>query len=473
MFSKPTRNHITIILEQIGAVGVVLITGAFSLLFDLVAELRRGVSLSELLRYSAAGRIPAPINIIVALLLIVLVVWLILRWSKTVFYIDSGYLVVEKRTLMHRVSRLPLSSISTVNLERSLFERIVGTAKIKLDINSAATANKTDFIFVLPLAKAKAFEQELTHQQNDQVEDSHSASRRLVCSFTVSQVIRDVILGQPIVQILIFFALLALGVPVDKFALSSDALYSVLPAAALAVLSWGAGIVAQFMSAYGFKVERDDNSFFITSGLLKKKQYVFDKNKVNAVIVRRPLLARFFGYYRAEVAVVGLGNDKHETPQICLLVKKQELDRILSECAPDFMCSAKSVKSHKAGLVASLGFYLLLSSVVAVAMFRVHFLLSIAAVLLGTVFAVLSYHSKKLAADDKVFSYSRGLFTVTQGYFRYDGIQTAGYKTNILFLNKDAGKIRISILSSSTVSLHTTGWFDKNHYESLVNKLGY
>ncbi|MBR3802230.1 MAG: PH domain-containing protein [Clostridia bacterium] len=473
MFSKPTRNHITIILEQIGAVGVVLITGAFSLLFDLVAELRRGVSFSELLRYSAVGRIPAPVNIVVALLLIVLVVWLILRWSRTVFYIESGYLIVEKRTLMHRSSRLPLSSISTVNLERSLFERIVGTAKIKLDINSAATANKTDFIFVLPLAKAKAFEQELTHQQNDQVEDSHSASRRLVCSFTVSQVIRDVILGQPIVQILIFFALLALGIPVDKLTLSSEALYNFLPAAALAFLSWGAGIVAQFMSAYGFKVERDDNSFFITSGLLKKKQYVFDKNKVNAVIVRRPLLARFFGYYRADVAVVGLGNDKHETPQICLLVKKQELDRILSECAPDFMCSAELVKSHKAGLVASLGFYLLLSSVVAVAVFRVHFLLSIAAVLLGTVFAVLSYHSKKLAADDKVFSYSRGLFTVTQGYFRYNGIQTAGYKTNILFLNKDAGKIRISILSSSTVSLHTTGWFDKNHYESLVNKLGY
>ena len=473
MFSKPTRNHITIILEQIGAVGVVLITGAFSLVFDLVAELRRGVSLSELLRYSAAGRIPAPVNIIVALLLIVLVVWLILRWSKTVFYIDSGYLVVEKRTLMHRTSRLPLNSISTVNIERSLFERIVGTAKIKLDINSAATANKTDFIFVLPLAKAKAFERELTHQPTVQVEDSQPAARRVVCSFTVGQVVRDVIFGQPIVQILIFFALLALGVPVDKLALSSDALYSVLPAAALAVLSWGAGIVAQFMSAYGFKVERDDNSFFITSGLLKKKQYVFDKNKVNAVIVRRPLLARFFGYYRAEVAVVGLGNDKHETPQICLLVKKQELDRILGECAPDFSCSAELVKSHKAGIAASLCFYLLLSCVVAVAVLRVHILLSVAAVLLGAVFAVFSYRAKTLAADDNVFSYSRGLFSVTQGYFKYDSIQTAGYKTNMFFSRKGIGKIRISILSSGSVSLHTTGWFDKNHYESLMNKLGY
>ena len=133
MFSKPTRNHITIILEQIGAFGLVLITGAFSLLFDIAADLRRGMSFAQILRYSSVGRIPAPVNIVVALLLVAGVVWLILRWSKTVFYIDSGYLVVERRTLMHRTSRLPLSSISTVNLERSVFERMVGTAKIKLD----------------------------------------------------------------------------------------------------------------------------------------------------------------------------------------------------------------------------------------------------------------------------------------------------------------------------------------------------
>jgi len=473
MFSKPTRNHISIIIEQIGAVGVVLITGAFSLVFDLVAELRRGVSFSELLRYSAVGKIPAPINIIVALLLIVLVVWLVLRWSKTFFYIDSGYLVVEKRTIMQRSSRLPLDSISTVNLERSLFERIVGTAKIKLDINSAATANKTDFVFVLPLAKAKTFEYELTHQKNHQVEEIQPENRRLICSFSVGRVILDVLLGQPIVQILIFFALLALGIPVDKLALGADALYKVLPAAVLAVLSWIAGIVMQFMSAYGFKAEKDDNSFFITSGLLKKKQYAFDKNKVNAVIVRRPFLARIFGYYRAEVAVVGLGNDKHETPQICLLVRKQELDRILGECAPDFMCSANPVNSHKAGLAASLCFYLLLSAAAAVAVSRVHILLSVAAVLLGAVFAVFSYRAKTLTADDKVFSYSKGLFSFTQGYFQYDGIQTAAYKTNMFFSRKGAGRIRVSILSSGAVSLHTTGWFDKSYYESLTNKLGY
>ncbi len=473
MFSKPVRNHITIILEQIGAVGVVLVTGAFSLLFDIAADLRRGMSFAQILKYSTVGRLPAPVNIVVALLLVAGVVWLILRWSKTVFYIDSGYLVVERRTLMHRTSRLPLGSISTVNLERSVFERVVGTAKIKLDINSAVTANKTDFIFVLPLEKAKAFERELTLQADDRTDEAKTQKRNLVCSFTWVQALRDVILGQPLAQIMIFFVLLAVGIPVDKIALGSAALYKVLPAISLALLSWGAGMAMQFMSAYGFRVERDDNCFYINSGLLKKKQYVFDKNKVNAVIVRKPLLARLFGYYRAEVAVVGLGNDKHETPQICLLVKKQELERILGECAPDFVCTAKPVKSHKAGLAASLLFYVFFSAVVAVVMARVHILLGIAAVVLGVIFAVFSYRNKTVADDDGVFFYSKGLFSLIHGYFKYESIQTAQFKSNMLFKRKGVGKIRISILSSGSVSLHTTGWFDKTYFDSLAGKLDY
>ena len=473
MFSKPTRNHITIILEQIGAVGVVLVTGAFSLLFDIAADLRRGVSFAQILRYSYVGRIPTPVNIAVALLLVVGVVWLILRWSKTVFYIESGYLVVERRTLMHRVSRLPLGSISTVNLERSVFERMVGTAKIKLDINSAATANRTDFTFVLPLEKAKAFELGLTQQSDVQTDENQVQARKLVCSFTWVHALRDVLLGQPLVQIIMFIVLLVAGIPLDKIAPGSDAIYKAMPAVAFALLSWLAGMVMQFMSAYGFRVEKDDKTFFITSGLLKKKQYMFDKDKVNAVIVRRPLLARLFGYYRAEVAVIGLGNDKHETPQICLLVKKQELERILGECAPDFICAAKTVKSHKAGLAASLCFYVLLSLIIAAVVYQIYTLLSVAVVLIGVIFAVLSYRNKTVAADDSVFSYSRGLFSIVNGYFKYDGIQTAQFKSNVFLKRKGVGKICISILSAGSVSLHTTDWFDKSYYDALVDKLGY
>ena len=176
---------------------------------------------------------------------------------------------------------------------------------------------------------------------------------------------------------------------------------------------------------------------------------------------------------RAEVAVIGLGNDKHETPQICLLVKKQELERILGECAPDFICAAKPVKSHKAGLAASLCFYALLSLIIAAVVYQVYTWLSVAVVLVGVIFAVFSYRNKTVAADDSVFSYSRGLFSIVNGYFKYDSIQTAQFKSNAFLKRKAVGKICISILSAGSVSLHTTGWFDKSYYDALVDKLGY
>ena len=177
MFSKPSRNHISIIAEQFGAVGLVLLTGAVSLLFDFAGESVSNVNISQLLRRITSGDIyPAMLAAAVAAG-IVFAVWSFIRWRRTFFYIEGGYLVVEKNTLMRRVSRVPLGSISTVNLERSLFERMVGTAKIKLDINSAVTANSTDFVFVLMLDKAQAFEKEILRFKDEKSVEQTTRSR--------------------------------------------------------------------------------------------------------------------------------------------------------------------------------------------------------------------------------------------------------------------------------------------------------
>lgn len=469
MFNKPSRNHITIILEQIGAFGLVLVTGAFSLLFDVAADLRRGVSLVHILKYSSVGKMPALVDIGVALLCVVLVIWLVLRWSKTFFYIDAGYLVVEKRTLMHRISRLPLDSIATVNLERNVFERIAGTAKIKLDINSAATANQTDFTFVLSLPKAKAFESALLAGKSSSQANENGSPRETVCSFSNFHALRDTLLGSlhvPLILGLIIAVVLLLPAETGFSAAES------IPAFVLMIISWAFSAIARFFSYCGFVMEKDDKSFYISSGLLRKKSYSFEKNKVNALLVRRPLFARLFGYYRAEVAVVGLGNDKNETPQICLFVKKQELERILSVCAPDFGCESKPVRSHKVGLADALIKFGLLSFIVAAVLWSFSPAAGILSAVLGILWAVFSYRSKTLCADEHVFSYTKGVLSKTYGCFKYSAVQTAELRTNSLFKRINAGRIRISILSASAVSVHTTGWFDGAEYDLLIDRIG-
>ena len=325
MFSKPTRNHISIVLEQMGAAGVVVLTFAYSALYEAFTSGQNIFSKQFWLRlvYSVVGSQSETVAVIFGVLavgVLLFPLWSLMRWYRTCFYIDGDHLVFERNTLIKKVSRLPLSSVATVNLERNIFERIVGTAKIKLDINSAATANQTDFTFVLSFEKAKALEADLLTAKKE--EQTATANRETVFAFTNAQAVRHVILNQPVVQYLGVAALIIIGAFFDRKILGGDIFARALPILGLSALGWLAGIAVQIMSAWNFRIERDEKSIFISSGLLRKKSYSFETDKINALTVRRPVLARLSGLAFAEVAVIGLGNDKMETPQISLLVKE-------------------------------------------------------------------------------------------------------------------------------------------------------
>ena len=470
MFSKPTRNHITIIFEQLGAAGVVVITFVFSVLRE---QLVNSGGIKALLRSLKYGLMPqqSMAFIAVAAAAVVLLVWLIIRWYKTVFYIDGGYLVCRRTTLMKKDSRLPLSSLATVNLERSIFERIVGTAKIKIDINSAATADKTDFTFVLTAARAKEFEQILLEAKNtaaDEKKEEETEKKETVCSFSNAQAVRHVLLSQPIVQLLFSAALL--GISFFSQLQTAD-ISAILPTAGFIVLAWLFGMVMKILSACRFRVECDEKSIYISSGLLKVKKYSFERGKINALVVRRPLLARMAGLYSAEVAVIGFGNDKEETPQISLLVKKEELERILKACTPDFECTGEIIKADKKGLPPSIARALFIAALCAVPLWFINPLLSAVAVITGAVLGALGHKNKTVSRNENIFSFSSGILSKKTAFFKYKDIQTVIFTTNAICQKHGIGRISLSILSSNTMRVHTTGWFGKEIFEELKGRI--
>lgn len=474
MFSKPTRNHISIVPEQIGAAGVVVLTFAYSLLYDAISKGQNVFSKQFWLRlvYSVVGSQNETVAVIfgvLAVLALLFPLWSVMRWYKTCFYIDGEHLVFERNTLMKKASRLPLSNIATVNLERNIFERIVGTAKIKLDINSAATASQTDFTFVLTLEKAKAFEAALLSAKKE--EQSQQETRETVFAFTNAQAVRHVILNQPVVQYVGVGALLATGIFFDKEFLGGDIFTRALPIFGLSVLGWLAGIVMQIISACQFIIERDEKSIFISSGLLRKKSYSFEKDKINALTVRRPVLARLSGLAFAEVAVIGLGNDKKETPQISLLVKESELEKILAVCAADFNCTGEKTPEHKSGLLAATAKYLLGFGAVGVAAAFVWLPLCPVIILLGALFAVLSHKAKSICADENILSYSQGFLSQKSCFFKYSDIQTVRFSTNAFMKRWGTGRIIISILSHSSMSVHSTVWAEEEEFVRISQKV--
>ena len=474
MFNTPQRNHPTYILEKTGSylllilllLGNVLTAGTQSMA-DLIkisywktvlAQLMNG-NFSVLL--SAAG---------VLLMLLVVVAVSILRWRKTTFHIEAGMLFSERRTLMKKLSKLPVASITTVNVEQNIFEKLVGTAKVKIDINSAVTANKTDFIFILKKEQALQFKDAVLSLRDAGKEQTEDAPRTLLASFTIADAVRHKLLSIPFVQILTAVAVF-LPMFVGETAVS---LQDALTAIAISAVAYAGSLVLGVLNLSDFRLETDGKRIYISHGKLRTQNYAFEKTRVKAVFLKQSLLARLFGFCSVELAVVGLGNEKNESPRLCLLVKKDRAQQLINELLPAYTSTQAPIVSEKAALLPAFILTALATIIAAVPVFiftPYGWILSAAILVLGIVSGVLSQRTRTVSLEENVFCCSSGILNKKTGRFLYPDIQECRLHTNILMQKGKFGRIGFSILSAKNVSMQKTGWFKTEIYDELCRKI--
>lgn len=481
MFDKPTRNHITIIFERLGFVFFSLILFGLNSLQNSINEIFNPDFWRSLTEEATDMNNVAVVFGGIAFLVIVTVVLLVsLRyWQKTFFYIDGQNFIYERKTLFKKYSKLPIANISTVNVQRSIFERLAGTGKVKLDLNSSHTANRTDFAFVLPVAQAEELRNTLMRlKSTTQGDGSHvllntedpspCVARREIISFSAAEVLRHKVLSIPIVQgVLAVFAVFGASASNGEagWDMQSFINFMLFAVAGYAgVMIWGA------LNLAGYLVESDDKNLYINCGLIKKTSYTFAYEKVNAVFVKQPVLARIFGLYSIEVAVVGLGNEKAETPQLCLLVNKAQMERVIAQCAADFTCGGATIPSHKAALIPAAVQTVLFSALTLLLLFTFYpytWLTFAGVFVLSALGGWLSYKTKTVAYDGDVFHYSKGIFAKQKSMFKYGDIQDTRIKTNFLLRGMNVGKLSLNILSGAKMKAHTTGYFKLPDLETV------
>ena len=71
------------------------------------------------------------------------------RWWKTTITIKDQVVTVERKTMFHKKNSIAVHTISNINLQQNLFERIVRTYTIKFDTSSMSTADSTDVKIIL------------------------------------------------------------------------------------------------------------------------------------------------------------------------------------------------------------------------------------------------------------------------------------------------------------------------------------
>ncbi len=310
----PYINHPIVIVKN-------TVTAAFLLLVMLASFINQ-IGSSKLFMGAAA-------------LLAVLIVFIVMSWKRTSIEFGDQEITVRHDFLYRKTHVIPYPRIASVNVTRSIFDRIAGTETLKFNVNSSvnATAPEASFTFRKDLADrirdriySLTFE---TESEKDRDEEHES-----VVSFGPAQVIMHSILSQPTLQVLVagFFLLIAV---VSVFTESSG---GILVGLTLFALQEGLPFVSVLLRYFGFRMYRDGDAICLQYGAVQNYRTEFDVGRINAIRLRRPFLARLFRMSCLEAEVVGIDATSTATPLLCLLMPDREAEALIGKILPEFAC---------------------------------------------------------------------------------------------------------------------------------------
>lgn len=344
------RCHPSIILEELGALFIVIVFAIMGNVGDMVGEIQNGGLESD----------DTKITILLMLGGLILIVALIVgmfvrRWSKTYISIVDNTIVWEKNTLNKKKNTIGIKNISNVNIEQNILEMILGTCKVKLDTNSLSTADSTDFKIVLKKARADLFRKrvmELMREEEGAGLPSPSEDRQFDMPDVFEEQNYDIkasasdLFSHGLCSIHIFSVLIAFGsifgvyFGIKNAGGKNGELLSMLSTIiVVGVMFFSAvyNIARGFFQYYGFQAKRFENKIYLRYGLFKKVNYAIPTSKINAVCLRQTFIARLCRKYSVELVNVGMGDEQQEESSFLLWFNSLEQTReYLNQLLPEF-----------------------------------------------------------------------------------------------------------------------------------------
>lgn len=354
------RNHPTYMLETSWGALLVLVMVFFNGAdnwIDLIKDILSGGSKELVVSVGILGGI-------ICFFLIALF-FSFRRWKKTTLTIADGSLTWEQNTIFSKRKEYAISTISNVNLDQNLFERIVGTYKLKLDTSSISTANETDMEIILGKKDAFAVrdlilflmkhpegvpegqqgEDDLAEQKNENsdakdyfapISDDEksydfmiSPGENFICALAgiqESQIFWLIVVFVGLIGMLIFG--ITHGQSLSGFFASALVLISL-------AYSLGKSVLSSFLRTYNYKVRREEEHIFVSSGAIKIRSYSVPVKQIQAVRFQSTLLGRLMG--RISVSVINVSGEGDDVDGQWLFppIPKEEIPQLMKQVLPE------------------------------------------------------------------------------------------------------------------------------------------
>lgn len=491
------RNHFTSFL-QIWILQ--LKSWVFPLFFMMVSGGKDG-AISLLLRFSILGGF-----------LLLLAIYAVVRWSKRGFRLEEGMLYLRDGVFVRKTREVPLSTISTINLSRSLTQRLFGTTELKLDTGHAV-GNNTEISLVLSSKRAQEVQSELSAapQKGEHLSEDefHSAQGMpsvpkvvQLGSIQNGTLIHAVKPGSLLLAGLTSNAVLA-GIAVffsfynlmddlqnllfpnltEQLLSGAESLFSnqfffwriaqtiLMLIGVYAVISSLAAAIGFLIRWYGFRIHKTDRHLIITYGLLQLKQYKLPLDRIQVVHLRQTPLRRIFSSCSLHVESVGYGNEKGEANLLVPYLRTADAKELMGNLVAGFNGQLALERPPKR----SWRRYLVRASILPIFVaIPTTFLLSWGGwfwllLPIGLISGTIAYHTTGFGYDESVVCLKSGGFWSQTTWVRHKGIQSISRNMNPFLRKAHLASVVVGYRGSTMGLSASAAYLEEADVEKLMS----
>ncbi|WP_103500413.1 PH domain-containing protein [Streptomyces sp. SM14] len=247
----------------------------------------------------------APLLGILAAVLLAAVLYGFLSWRVTRFLVTDTELRIRTGLLFRRSAHLRLDRIQSIDLSRPLLARLVGVAKLKMEVVGAGSSDELAFLGETEARELRA--ELLARAAGITPEAARSAgeapAQELLRVDAKTLAWALALLGSG------WAALLGLLVVAPLVYLGTSSIFATVALCVpVLAIAWQSGI-GGFLSQYDWTVSESPDGLRLDHGLLQRDHATVPPGRVQSVRVVEPLLWRSRGWARVELEVAGEGND--------------------------------------------------------------------------------------------------------------------------------------------------------------------
>lgn len=264
------------------------------------------------------------------------------QWKRTTIQFNEKDVVVERDTLFKMKKTLPYARMASVNVNRDIANRLFGTAKVQININSGPSATTPEAVLTFRQDVAERLRSEMSQRLYDHdISAGEEETIESLATFTPLDVVIHGLCSVPTSQTILGSAFLAYSVfelyisLVSGVQAGAGALFSLVMFVTVQIMP----SVSLMLRYYNYRVYRRGDTVYVQHGLIRTYRTSFSVSRINAVRVKSTLAARLLGRSCIEAEVVGLAAEDGESsrPVLCLLKDDATQQRVFRDLVPEFV----------------------------------------------------------------------------------------------------------------------------------------